>query len=263
MHLPSPCGAVACLSLLLFPRHHRHSPIPRKFGIILGTRTTVVTEDDDDAAGGRFGSRAYWNDRYTNSSKASTSGFSWYSGWDELEPFVRELIPDTDTSILLPGVGNDPLLRDLYIQGGYPHLAAFDYAPAGVACARALLKETNTVPIVIADARDLSGVYTDNQFGAVIEKGTLDAIYLSGGMDKRLGSENLDCAVRELARVTSGLLISITAACTDAVQESLHSILLGGETGQWEEIRNGEFYSTEDGYTSNNIDGTLFAWRRK
>jgi SAM-dependent methyltransferase len=208
-----------------------------------------------------FGRKEYWNDFYKN-----TDSFSWYSGWEDLAPFVEELLlvaMSTDhakesASILVPGVGNDPLLVDMY-DAGYENLVAFDYAPEGVECAKQLLGENRKVEVMVADARDLP--LDSDSFDAILEKGTLDSIYLSGGFDKDKAKEYLEMAVDELARVTrpGGIFISITAACVDAVQAAMTTKL---SASGWTEIRDGDFYMTEEGYATNNIDGTLLAWRR-
>jgi hypothetical protein len=128
--------------------------------------------------------------------------FSWYSGWADLAPFIEEVVGREDR-ILIPGVGNDRAIVDMY-DAGFTNMVAFDYAPEGVRASRALFGEDRLAPkgtaeLVVADARALA--FPDQSFDAVLEKGTLDAIYLSGGRDKELGAQHLQMAVDELARV--------------------------------------------------------------
>jgi SAM-dependent methyltransferase len=94
---------------------------------------------------------------------------------------------------------------------------------------------------LVADARDLP--FQDSAFHAVLEKGTLDAIYLSGGRDKELAAKYLELSVKELARVVveGGIVVSITAACVEAVQNTFHD-------QDWELVRDGSPYISEDGY---------------
>jgi SAM-dependent methyltransferase len=228
--------------------------------LLLAHDTPAALSEPTDS---NFGRKDYWNEFYADSSKddsTATTPFSWYSEWHDLAPFVQELIPDFSASILIPGVGNDSMLRDMY-DAGYQQLTAFDYAEIGVLCAMKLLQD-RPVKVIVADARDLIA-FADDEFHAILEKGTLDAIYLSGGKNKTVGATNLQMAVSELARVTKpgGIVISLTAACVDAVSAALEKELLG--RGCWTCVRDGSFYMTEeDGYASNNIDGTFLAWRR-
>ena len=204
-----------------------------------------------------YGRREYWNDVY-----ATQETFSWYTGWEELEPFVRVLVPLESSHVLIPGMGNDATVVDMY-DSGYQNLTAFDYAEAGVDCAMRLLGNqrirencsTPGVTLLLADARGLS--FKDCSFDAVLDKGTLDAIYLSGGKDKDLAAKHLDMAVSELGRVVmkGGVVVSVTAVCVDQVRKAF-------ESSHWETIQDGRPYITEDGFASNNVDGTLLAWKR-
>lgn len=213
----------------------------------------------------KFGRQDYWNQFYEEQQEEGS--FSWYSNWNELEPFCREILgePYNDQKeeqrhVLVPGVGNDALLKDMY-DSGYKHITAFDYAAAGVECQKQLLgSRLSNINLVVADARNLP--FSNSSFDSVIDKGTLDAIYLSGGNDKVLGQKHLNMAVSELARVLkpNGIVLSISAACVDAVQSSFQESI--NTDYAWKQICDGSFYITDDGYTSNNIDGTLLAWKR-
>lgn len=209
----------------------------------------------------QFGRQAYWNDFY-----AKEANFSWYAGWEELGPFIREFV-GPDHHVLLPGVGNDAMLADMY-QDGYVRLTAMDYAPEGILRCREMLGDENVasptnangVNLVVADARDLSEVFENETFDAVIEKGTLDAIYLSGGRNKTLASENLNLAISELGRSLKpgGIWISLAAVVDDEIQKSFDSV----EASWLSLVRQGDLFVTQDGYTSNNVDGSLLIWRK-
>ncbi len=223
-----------------------------------------------------FGRMKYWNEVYEKEDQ-----FSWYSEWSDIAPFFMELVPlecTIDgtlrmTRVLLPGIGNDSSMVEMY-DAGYKAMTAFDYAPEGVACAERFFGDTRLcqrrmvhhtrlgneeegVDLRVADARDLP--YKDDSFDAVLEKGTLDAIYLSGGADKDMAMKHLSMAISELARVTSkgGIVMSITAACADSIQEAFSK-----NDHIWQVLRDGNFYLTDDGYSSNNVDATIFAWKR-
>jgi len=206
----------------------------------------------------QFGNQNYWDKTYTQEKE-----FSWYCGWsEELEPFFTELVPDASAKVLIPGIGNDGCIRDMF-DAGYTHLTAFDYAPEGVECAKRLFGSSRLKlmdDMRVADARSLP--YDNEAYDAVLDKGTLDSIYLSGGADKDLASKHLGMAVKELARVLKrgGIAFCVTAACVDAVQESFDEC--NEEERCWKQIRDGSIHMTDDGYTSNNIDATMLVWER-
>lgn len=237
-------------------------------------------DDDDDLSlppkqeskvASPFGRQEYWDNLYKEN---TDQFFSWYTGWADLEPFLVELIPSTQSSILLPGVGNDSMLRDMY-DAGYQELTAFDYAPEGIAQCRDMLgperilrQDSNDnigVRLFVGDARNLREL-EDASFDVVLEKGTLDAIVQSGDgssdAEKAVGLQSMHKAVREFTRVIKpgGLFVSVSAICTERLEQSQ---VFDSDDGKWEAIRDGSLYVTDDGYASNNFDGTLLAWRKK
>jgi SAM-dependent methyltransferase len=232
----------------------------------------------DQPDNSQFGRQDYWNQFYQEQAQ-----FSWYAGWDDLQPFVQEFVAMED-SILIPGVGNDAqLLVDMY-QAGYTQLTAMDYASEGIARCRDMLQEARILPpqqekssskdentkrkdsdqgvsLLVADARDLGNVFQDHSFHSILEKGTLDAIFLSGGQNKTLALENLNLAISELGRCLKpgGIWISIAAVVDAQIQSSMDSLF-----PEWEFlVRRNELFVTKDGYTSNNIDGSLLVWRKR
>ena len=238
---------------------------------------TLLEEPDN-----QFGRMTYWDESYRqsqgenqhDSSKqhnakdadvtSTDTTFSWYCGWeDELEPFFSELVQlENNPSILVPGIGNDACIRDMF-DSGYRHLSAFDYAPEGVECAKRMFGPERLSlmdDLRVADARDLP--YADAKFDAVLDKGTLDSIYLSGGNDKDLARTHLGMAVSEMARLVKvgGIVFSVTAACVDAIQRSFDES--NENLGCWRQLRDGSLHMTDDGYTSNNVDATMLVWER-
>ncbi|CAB9529268.1 Methyltransferase-like protein 13 [Seminavis robusta] len=227
-----------------------------------------TSSEPSDSSSSRFGRQDYWDSFYQEEDGAA---FSWYTGWADLEPFLMELLNPDDT-ILLPGVGSDTMLLDMY-ESGYRHLTAFDYAAQGIARCREMMgsERSNAIHLFVGDARDLPQL-EDASFDVVLEKGTLDAIVQSGEggtlkEKKALGLENMEKAIAELCRVIKpgGTFISISAICTEELENSpeWQRTTTGDDDAVWAMIRDGSLYFTESGYASNNFDGTLLAWRKK
>ena len=43
--------------------------------------------------------------------------YSWYCGWQDLEVFWEELVPSRTARVLVPGVGNDATVADMFDAG--------------------------------------------------------------------------------------------------------------------------------------------------
>lgn len=253
----------------------KDSSIKRQQRLFSSSPESINLEEPDETES-NFGRMAYWDESYRQEETQNNDNvFSWYCGWtEELGPFFEELVPDKDSMVLVPGIGNDVAIRDMFDVGGYQKIVAFDYAPQGVDAAKTMFgkKRLDTIAdrigqsatttiskdfFRVCDARDLSDDFGNDTFDAVLDKGTFDSIYLSGGKNKDKARENLDMAVSEIKRVLNedGIVFSVTAACVDAVQEAFD------RDDDWEQVRDGSLHMTEDGYTSNNVDATMLAWK--
>ncbi len=210
--------------------------------------SSLSDEDDDDDAKSQFGTKLYWDAMYDGMGDFAADEHSWYYGYEVIRPFLLEygaqlfsFMNDENTeegavealfqtmtskdksrvSILLPGCGNDPLLLNLY-NDGYQKLTAFDYSLGAIERQRELLEylpattttsEKSYIELRVEDARELPTEWT-NSYDIIIEKGALDAIYLSGNDDS-----NLEKAILEFERVLrpGGVCIS----CSGVVPEIL------------------------------------------
>jgi len=213
--------------------------------------------DEDTDAKSEFGTKIYWDAMYEGMGDFDAEEYSWYYGYEVIRPHLQEygeeLLLHSDVisgavedeaaasskhksqlSILLPGCGNDPLLLDLY-NDGYRKLTAFDYSLGAIGRQRELLEylpatsEKRDIELRVEDARALPTEWT-NSFDIIIEKGALDAIYLSVN-DER----NLEKAIAEFERVLrpGGICIS----CSGVVPENLRRETF--RTMEWVWLRDG------------------------
>jgi SAM-dependent methyltransferase len=213
-------------------------------------RVLAVVATEADGLGTQYGRLEHWEASYN-----AESSFSWYADWDVLEPFWSELVPRRNERILIPGIGNDEAMVGMY-DSGWRDLCAFDYSRRGVDRARTLFGAERPIDLREADARNLP--YNASTFGAALDKGTLDAIYLSGGRKPDSRMEQLRRAVDELHRVMrpGGVVLSVCAEAAEHLPDAF------SDRGQWLPLRDGSIHITEDGYASNNVDATMLAWER-
>jgi len=198
-----------------------------------------IQEDDADAdAQSQFGTKTYWDSIYEGTGDFSMNEYSWYYGFEVLKPILQEFVGASSAiekqqlSILVPGCGNDPLLLDLY-NAGYHTLAAFDYSSSAIERQHELFEylpmgsHLENVNLTVEDARSLPQEWSE-QFDVILEKGALDAIYLSG-------NGSFERSVTEFARVIKpgGHCISASGV----VPEKLRRDRFGKD--KWEWLRDG------------------------
>jgi len=210
-----------------------------------------VNESDDDAsAKSEFGTKSYWDMMYEGMGDFRSDEYSWYYGYEVIKPLLEEYVllnnnngeEETTTidvvksqlSILLPGCGNDPLILDL-CNAGYHSLTAFDYSAGAIDRQNELLEylpigsDMDNVNLSVQDARSLPKEW-EQSYDVIIEKGALDAIYLSDADGKSFIQ-----SVQEFERVIKpdGICIS----CSGVVSEELRRE--GFAKDEWDWLRDG------------------------
>lgn len=196
-------------------------------------------DDDEVDAKSQFGTKSYWDAMYDGMGHFSSDEYSWYYGWEVIKPFLMEYVSgDLDAagrsqlSILIPGCGNDPLLLDLY-NAGYHCLTGFDYSAGAIDRQQTLLEylpmgsNLDNVELRVEDARNLPEEW-ENRFDVIIEKGALDAIYLSG-------EGNFEKSAKELLRVLrpGGVCFSVSGVVPVASRDE------GFSKQNWKWLRDG------------------------
>lgn len=193
------------------------------------SRLCTTTADDDNARSS-FGTRQYWDDVYTGMGDFPQDEYSWYYGWDVIKPHFTTAVPSKDARILVPGIGNDSMLLNLW-GSKYRDITAFDYSDHAVERQHDLLswepKAMEQIQVLQRDARSLDEEWTDS-FDAILEKGALDAIYLSG-------DGNVEQAVKEFERVLrpGGFVVSVSGVVPAGLRRDLFA------NTKWEWIRDG------------------------
>lgn len=241
------------------------SSTPISGALVLSCASSIEsTTWDDSNAESQFGTKSYWDEMYDGMGDFSSDEYSWYYGWGELKSYFVEYAPQPlkksssmkrplngeekiklteEPKVLVPGIGNDGILLDLYAYG-YTDIVAFDYSQSAIDRQTDLLsynqKALEDIHVLVQDARELNKDWTAN-YDLVFEKGALDAIYLSG-------EGNVDLAVRELARVVKkgGIFISVSGVVPEELRRELMN------TDEWEWIRDG----------SQDLKAGCFVWRR-
>jgi len=219
-----------------------------------------------------FGTKQYWDDLYKGFGDFNADQYSWYFGWETIRPFwhtaTRLLLHEKDdkitscsdttfgstqtksykrstqtqTRVLLPGIGNDSdLVYKLYTSSDrIINITAIDYSSYAIERQIDILSYLlpscyQNINFFHMDARYLNPTWT-RSFDIILEKGTLDAIYLSSSSAE--DHVNLKLAISELYRVLrpGGALLSISGVVPDHVRRELFSTDTDSE---WEWIRDG------------------------
>mmetsp|Transcript_21947 Transcript_21947/g.28419 ORF Transcript_21947/g.28419 Transcript_21947/m.28419 type:complete len:265 (-) Transcript_21947:309-1103(-) len=183
---------------------------------------------DETEARSCFGTKEYWDDVYMGRGDFPSDCYTWYYGWEVLGRVVERHVTNKASRMLIPGIGNDDILLDLY-KAGFNNLIGQDYSEHAVDRQYDLLSyegipmatedEENSaespVRVLQGDVTNLPDSWTGS-FDVILEKGLLDAVYLSG-------EGNMEAAIQNFYRVLrpGGLLISVSGVVPHDFRNSL------------------------------------------
>lgn len=247
----------------------------------------IEEEEDTVNAQSAFGTKKYWNEMYSGRGDFSSDQYSWYYGWETIQPFwlqATQLLIHSNSSyyqkkymtnstlhqnsqefyssmarrVLLPGVGNDSDMIYKIYKNGHCNITAIDYSPRAIERLQDFLpfllpSHHHKIQLYVMDARRLDPKWS-NYFDIIFEKGTLDAIYLSSC---RSDSKNLKLAISELHRVLrpEGVLLSVSGVIPESVRREMFPSTNATDNNSecWEWIRDG----------SNDLQAGCFILRKK
>jgi SAM-dependent methyltransferase len=193
--------------------------------------------------------KEYWDEMYQGRGDFSSTEYCWYYGWETIKGYIAPWVKEEDR-LLIPGIGNDPLILDL-VRARYRCITAQDYSVHAIERQQDMLSYycdydpssssimtsnggATRVMLTAGDVRSLPPQW-DGTFDAIIEKGLLDAVYLSG-------DGNVEQAVSSLSRVLrpGGILVSVSGVLPAGLREDLFGEFLWLRDG-CEDLRAGCF----------------------
>lgn len=226
------------------------------------TRLSSSSIHQDEQGNCVFGKKDYWDEMYGGSDESSSQrlvtdadyyprdAYSWYCGWEELSPFWRMLVPDTRCRIVIAGIGNDITPVNMY-DDGYTNMMAYDYSRQGVNRARELfgIDRCSDVELVTAEATNLP--VNASSVHVTLDKGTLDAIYITG-------KDIFKDSVEEMTRYTApeGRVVSISRVIDPDV------LLEAFDNQYWENVHDGTLSFATDGEATIDLGAEFYSWKR-
>ena len=217
--------------------------------------STAIHQDEDGNC--IFGKKEYWDQMYDGDleegdiDQRPSDRYSWYCGWEELQPWWSMLVPDQKSRVVVAGIGNDPTPVGMY-DAGWTNVLAYDYSQSGVDRAKELFntgRARDKVEFITADARNLP--METGSVDATLDKGTLDAIFITG-------KDIFQDSVKEMGRVTAtgGRVICISTVIWS--DDLLHAF----DNTMWENVHDGSLAFALDGEATIDLGAELYSWKR-
>ena len=117
-----------------------------------------------------YGRSAYWDERYTKDPEP----FDWYQRYSGLKDLINQYLKRHD-QILMAGSGNSRLTEELYADG-FKSIANVDISPVAIEQMKEKYDADKYKGISWHEMDMCKLVFPDEQYDAVVDKGTLDSI---------------------------------------------------------------------------------------
>ncbi|KAF9446210.1 S-adenosyl-L-methionine-dependent methyltransferase [Macrolepiota fuliginosa MF-IS2] len=123
-----------------------------------------------------YGSREYWDQRY---SREDDADFDWFKSYTDLAEYLHELVPNKSSRILMLGCGNSKLSEDMW-EDGYKNIVNTDYS--AVLIEKMRQRHGQARPEMEWHEMDVRSLkFDDGSFDVAIDKGTMDAMMTAKG----------------------------------------------------------------------------------
>ncbi|XP_073313260.1 uncharacterized protein [Primulina huaijiensis] len=152
--------------------------------------------------------RHYWDQRF-----AEEEHYEWFKDYSHFRDLILREI-ESDASVLEVGCGNSQLCEELY-RDGITELTCIDLSPVAVEKMKQRLSSKGFKEIKVLEADMLDLPFEDECFDVVIEKGTMDVLFVDSGdpwNPEPLTKEKVMAMLQGVHRVLKphGVFISIT-----------------------------------------------------
>lgn len=203
-------------------------------------------EDTTKLNKSKLGTKQYWDDFYSVERKnfldnPEDTGECWFDdngAEDRMVDFMVENLTkfnNKESSVLDLGTGNGHLLFELAENDFEAQMLGVDYSVESVRFATEIAKEKD-YDVKFARADIFDSKWSPGQFDVVLDKGTLDAIALSGltvGENNQPVVEVYSTVIEKILKSNGIFLIT---SC-NFTQEELIKIITKGELEVWETIK--------------------------
>mmetsp|Transcript_544 Transcript_544/g.704 ORF Transcript_544/g.704 Transcript_544/m.704 type:complete len:253 (+) Transcript_544:167-925(+) len=127
-----------------------------------------------------YGEPTYWDSNYEQKRKEDGLDykFEWYVDHEALLPVLESYFgTDKSQAILIIGAGTSEIPEKMY-EMGFRRLTCIDISPIVVSHMQTRYKEREGLDYICMDVRKMAA-FPDNSFDAIIDKGTMDALFCS------------------------------------------------------------------------------------